>query len=105
MLELSRQEKVLLALVRRIPPERVEQIIDFARFVQLRIDRPDFDSLILEDQVEEDRSSEASWDKLFARPEAQSLMEEMALQALAEHDAGLTQDMEFDESGNLLTAS
>jgi hypothetical protein len=42
------------------------------------------------------------WDSLLAKPEAQRLMMEMAREALAEHHAGLTVEMAFDEDGNLI---
>lgn len=52
-----------------------------------------------EDEI---RASEAKWDELFARPEAQAKMLEMANEALAEADAGLTIEMKFDDDGNLI---
>lgn len=65
------------------------------------------DEMVLdEDETDEDiRDSEKGWDRLFAKPEAQRIMEEMARYALAEHEAGLTIEMEFDEDGNLVFPS
>ncbi len=52
---------------------------------------PDQDALaaILLDEIE----SEARWDKLFARPESETLLARMAAEAMREYDAGQTRPM------------
>lgn len=90
-------EKTLLRIIHTLPLERVTQVIDFARFIETQIE---------EDETEQEiAASEAKWDELFARPEAQAKMREMAAEALAQADAGMAFDMEFDEKGNLIRPS
>lgn len=57
---------------------------------------------ICEQTLAEIHPSEEKWDRLFARPEAQRVMLDMAREALTEEDAGLTVEMAFDEDGNLI---
>lgn len=97
-------EHSLISIVRRLPTERVSQVIDFARFIEWQVSESDNNGLLhdSEESEEEIRASEEKWDRLLAKPEAQHLMMEMAREALAEHDAGLTMEMAFDADGNLI---
>jgi hypothetical protein len=95
-------EKVLLNIARRLPPERVSQLIDFARFLEFQLDQMEEDDWLEDESQEEIEASKKNWDELLARPEAQRLMEQMALEALAEEEAGLTVEMDFDDEGNLI---
>jgi hypothetical protein len=88
----QKDETILLELLHDLPPERVKQVVDFARFLSE-----------MEDGDEEAiATSEAHWDELFARPESQTLLEKMALEALAEEEAGRTFEMNFDKRGKLV---
>ena len=44
-----------------------------------------------------EQEDEARWEQLLAAPESQSLLENMAAEALAEDQAGLTKDLVIDE--------
>jgi len=100
--QLTAYEQVLINIVRKLPADRVSQVVDFARFIEWQaIGDHDLD-LQDEETEEEIRASEEKWDQIFAKPEAQRLMIEMAYEALAEQDAGLTREMLFDEDGNLI---
>jgi hypothetical protein len=95
-------EQRLISIVRKLPTGRLSQVIDFARFIEWQVSVCDDLLDDSEESEEEIRASEEKWDRLFAKPEAQRLMMEMAREALVEHDAGLTVEMVFDEDGNLI---
>jgi len=82
-------EQTLLGIARTLPPERVVELLDFARFLQILEAEPG----ALE--------SEAKWDKLFAKPEAQRAMLEMAHEAREEFRAGRTTDIGIGDDGRL----
>jgi hypothetical protein len=88
----QKDEATLLELLHDLPPERIRQVVDFARFL----------SEMEEEDAETIAASEAHWDALFARPESQLLLKKMALEALAEEEAGLTFEMKFDRQGKLV---
>ena len=92
-MKIKQYERTLLRIVEALPPERVAQIVDFARFLQSQT-LADKDELIEDETEEEILADEAKWDALFAKPEAQRLMVEMAREAMAEEEAGLTSDWE-----------
>jgi hypothetical protein len=100
--KLLADEKVLVNIIRRLPPERVSQVVDFARFLEFQVNEIEENDWLEEESQEEIEASEKKWDELFARPEAQRLMEQMALEALAEEEAGLTIEMDFNDEGNLI---
>lgn len=89
-------EKQLSQIVHSLPLERVTQVVDFARFIETQ---EEFEE---EETEEEIQASEAKWDALLARPEAQAKMLEMAQEALADADAGRTFEMKFEDEGNLI---
>ncbi len=96
----SRQEyeKALLEIVRALPLERLPQVIESARAIGTEVD----DEFEEEETEEEIAASEARWDAIVAHPKVQAKLLEMAEEALAEDDAGLTFEMEFDAEGNLI---
>ena len=73
-------ERTLLGIVHRLPPERIFQLVDFARFLEFQTIRSDDVGLNEEETEteEEIRASEAKWDQLFAKPKAKRVMREMA---------------------------
>lgn len=95
---LQEYEQQLSQIIHKLPIERVTQVVDFARFIEIQAEEE------LEEQETEEEiiASEAKWDALLARPDAQAKLLEMADEALAEDEAGLTLEMEFDEEGNLI---
>ena len=82
-------EQTLLNIMRTLSPERVAELLDFARFLQILETQPS----ALE--------SEAKWDELFAQPEAQRAMVQMAREAREEFRAGQTTDINVTKDGRL----
>ena len=79
-------ENSLLEIVRTLPPGRAEQLLDFARFLEAQTLAEDFNRESSRDVEEENKR----WDNLLASPEAQSMLNRLADQALSEHRAGKT---------------
>lgn len=77
-------EQTLINIACSLPPERVAELLDFARFLQ---------TLALD--------SENKWDQLLAKPEAQRAMIDMAREAREEFRAGRTTDISITEDGRL----
>jgi len=78
--------------MRRLPPERVLQLVDFARFLEFQASErydewPDEEETETEEEI---RASEEKWDALFAKPEAKHVMREMAREAREDYRAGQT---------------
>jgi hypothetical protein len=88
-------EQKLIRIVRRLPPERVTQVIDFAQFLESKLDE--------EESEEEIAAENARWDALLATEEAQRLLEKMADEALADMRAGRARPMVFTEDGEIAT--
>lgn len=95
--QLKNYEQILAHILRDLPLERVSQVVDFARFMAAQAEKS-----LIEETAAEIRASEEKWDALFAQPAAQSLMWQLAQEALAEDDLGLTMEMVFDKEGNLV---
>jgi len=84
-------EERLVGIVRRLPPERVMQLVDFARF--------------LEAESEEDtEAGQADWDDLLAKPEARRKLREMAHEALDDYHGDQAADIKITEDGRLAPA-
>ncbi|MBI5301525.1 MAG: hypothetical protein HY868_05260 [Chloroflexi bacterium] len=79
-------EQTLISIVRTLPPERAVELLDFARFLQTLDARSD---------------TEDQWDQLFAKPEAQRAMLEMAREAREEFQAGRATDITITDDGRL----
>ena len=89
--KIDEYEERLVGIVRRLPPERVMQLVDFARF--------------LEAESEEDiEATQAQWDDLLAKPEAKRKLREMAREALDEHRTGRATGIKVTEDGKLAPA-
>lgn len=91
-------ERTLIEIARVLPPNRVEQLVDFARFLQARILS---DELMQGEDMAEVEADNAQWDALLATDQAQTLLEKLADEALAEHRAGKTKPMAFDDEGRI----
>lgn len=97
---IQQYEQKLIGIVRRLPPERVSELIDFAQFLafQARVhgeESPD-------ESEEEIVADNARWDALFATDESQRLLEKMADEALAEIEAGHAKSMAFTDDGEIV---
>jgi len=92
----SAYEEALVNIVRGLPVERVAQILDYARYIQLQVQ----DDFALDDATEaETLADEARWDAQFA--ETQDELAQMAEQVRAEIRAGRTQPMVFTKDGRI----
>ncbi len=78
-------EQTLLSIVRSLPPGRLVELLDFARFLQTLANDP----------------AEEKWDQLLARPEAQRTMVDMAREAREDFRAGRTTDIGITKDGRL----
>lgn len=87
------QEQTLMHIVRVLSPERVAQLIDFARFLEAQTL---VEELAETESTEEVGAEIAKWDTLLATEEAQALLDKLADEALAEHKAGKTRPMRFN---------
>lgn len=92
-------ERALIKIARVLPRNRVEQLVDFARFLEAQILS---EELLQEGSVAEVEADNAQWDALLATGEAQALLEKLADEALAEHRAGKTRPMVFDDEGRIV---
>lgn len=95
-------EQELMRVVRKLPPERVAEVIDFAQFLEFRTSDAN-DGILLTDKRNQARIAEknAQWDALLATDASQHLLEKMADEALAEIQAGLARPMIFTEDGEI----
>jgi len=101
-LQTEEYEQKLIGIVRRLPPERVSEVMDFAQFLEFQITKTYDDYLLDEDESEEEIAIEnAQWDALLATDESQRLLEKMADEALADIQAGHARPMVFTEDGEI----
>ena len=93
----SAYEQTLVNIVRALPVERVVQILDYARYIQLQV-QADF---ALDDTATEEAilADEARWDAQFA--ETQDALAKMADHVRAEIRAERTQPMVFTQDGRI----
>lgn len=92
-------ERTLIDIVRHLSPQRLSQLVDFARFLEAQ-------TLEEELATEEDSGAlieeeNAEWDALLATEESQALLEKLADEALAEHRAGRSQKLVFTQEGRV----
>ncbi len=87
-------EQQLIGVVRRLPRERVVEVIDFAQFLEFKTSE-DYDDDLLGDAANQARIAEenARWDALLETEESQRLLEKMAAEALAEIGVGAVETM------------
>ena len=93
-------ERILINTVRTLPPNRVEQLVDFARFLEAQILA---EELLPEEDVTEIEADNARWDTLLATDEAQVLLEKLAGEALVEHRVGMTRPMACNDEGRIVS--
>ncbi len=91
-------EQTLIKIARVLPRNRVEQLVDFARFLEAQILS---EELLQAESMGEVEADNAQWDALLATDAAQTLLEILAAEALAEHRAGRTRPMAFDNEGRI----
>jgi hypothetical protein len=92
-------ERALLNIVRTLPPNRVAQLVDFARFLEAQILS---EELAQEEDIAEVEADNARWDALLATDKSQAVLKNLADEALAEHRAGKTKPMTFSDEGRIV---
>lgn len=99
---LSTAEEKLIEIVRRLPPQHVSEVLDFAEFLERRGLRQDSEELLDADETEDDiAAADARWDALLASDESQRLLEKLADEALAQINAGHAKPIAFTDKGEL----
>jgi len=93
-------EQAVVGIIRKLPPEHVVQIVNFARFLEFQNTKECKDWL----EEEEIETAEEEWDELLAKPEAKRVMREMAREARQDYRAGRTTEIEITEDGRLTPA-
>lgn len=91
-------EQTLIDIVRVLPPNRAEQLVDFARFLEGQILA---EEIFVEESAAEVEADNAQWDATLESDEGQALLEKLAAEALTEHRAGLSKPMSFDDEGRM----
>ncbi len=100
----SAYERTVINIIRKLPPERVQQLVDFARFLELQIAQKNHKDRFGEKEIETEegiRASEEKWDVLFTKPEAKHVMREMAHEALEDYRAGRSTSIAITKDGRL----
>ena len=94
----SEYEEVLISIVRTLPVECILQVLDYARYIQSRIDE---DIAFLDDDATEEEilADEARWDAQFTA--TQDGLKKMADKVRAEIRAGRTRPMVFTKDGRI----
>lgn len=94
----STYEQTLLSIARTLPAERLRQVVQFARFLQVQT--LDEFALVEEETPEEIAADEALWDAQFAA--TQDGMAKMAEKVRAEISAGKSTPMIFTTDGRIV---
>ena len=102
----STYEQAVIRIMRKLPLERIKQLVDFARFLETQATQ-EYNEGLDEEEIEtteEIRSDEETWDELLAKPKAKQMMRKMAREALEDYRAGRTTDVAITEDGRLTPA-
>lgn len=101
--EPTSQERQLVALLRKLPPERSAQVFAFARFVAYETFKANEHELFDIDEFLDDTETEndAQWEAMLASDAGQAALDRLADEALAEIHAGNAKPMIFTSSGEL----
>lgn len=96
------EERKIMAIVHRLPPERQSQILAFARFLAFEtFQMTDLDFLEETDLGDDNTEADARWDELLASEEGQRALDKLADEALADIRAGKAKPMVFTEDGEI----
>lgn len=98
----STPEQTVIHIMRKLTPERVAALVDFARFLELRAAEgvgawPETDTAA----TVQAGAADQRWDELLARPEAKQLMRQMAREAREDFYAGRATELVDTEDGRL----
>ncbi len=95
-------ERKIMAIVHKLPPERKSQILAFARFLAFEtFQTTDLDFLGEADFGDDYTEADARWDELLASEEGQRALDKLADETLAEIRAGKAKPMVFTEDGEI----
>ena len=83
-------EQTLIKIVRGLPPNRAEQLVDFARFLEAQLLS---EALLEEEDPAEVEAENARWDELLASEESQVWLEKMAGKAREDYRTGNYQEL------------
>jgi hypothetical protein len=98
----STPEQMVIQIMRQLPPERVSELVDFARFLEFSATERYRDWIEADNEGQEGSDdADQRWDALFARPEARQLMRQMAKEAREEYHAGRTTEIVETEDERL----
>ncbi len=97
-IEPSAYEQALFRIVRALPIERVVQILDYARYIELQAVE-DFEMLHDDETKSEIIADEAQWDEQFAA--TQDGLKKMADKVREDIRAGRTPKMVFKKDGRI----
>lgn len=93
---LSIHEQELVKVVRRLPAERIAQVVEFAQFLEYQANQTNGEN------AAELAAADARWEALLASEESQQLLEKMADEAWTQIQAGQAKPMVFTEDGDLV---
>ena len=91
----STYEQAVISIMRRLPPEQVAQLVNFAYFLKFQTTQEHRKWL----KEGSPKAGAEKWEELLARPEAKRVMRDMAREAREEYRAGRTTDIEITEEG------
>lgn len=87
-------EQVVLTIMRHLPPYRVLELVDFARFLEAQTAQqpePELAASVTAD----------AWERLLAKPAARRALRDMAAEAREDYQAGRTTDIQITDEGEL----
>jgi len=100
--QLSADEQVLVEIVRHLPHDRVEQVIDFAKFIEWQISQAEIENLPSDDEADEASGpGDEQWARLLATPESERLLAQLAQEALEDFHSGRTTEIAVTKDGIL----
>lgn len=95
-------EEAVIKIMRKLPPERVSELVDFARFLEFRATEYDEDWVEAQsEEVNQAETTEQRWGELLAQPEAKRLMRQMAREAREDYHAGRSTEIVETQDGRL----
>lgn len=91
-------ERILVKIVRTLPPRRAEQLVDFARFLESKMLA---EEMMQQEDAEEIAADNVRWDALLASNKAQHVLENLASEAAEEYRAGKTRPIALSDEGRV----
>ncbi len=98
--QIKEQEKVLLNIVRNLPPNHANQLINFARFLEAQTLEEEWLKEANQYSFEED---DQKWDQLFQHEKSEMLLDKMTEEALEQYKQGKAKRMSISDEGRLTT--